>query len=103
MCIYNNYFLYFNISFLGIIDIINIQKIKCNDKNNIEHIILSERNDGKTWEKALKDRAILVDKLSEFDDDLAHHIISCESLDAISKGHIVRAVRSATCSHVSKL
>lgn len=62
---------------------------------------LSEANDGRVWEETLKNRAVLVDKLTEYNDALANQVIASESLDAVPVGHIVSAVKSATCSHVS--
>lgn len=95
--------LFFVIFFLGIIDIINLKKISYNKNNTVEHVALTEGNDGKNWEQALKARAVLVDKLSEHSDDLAHHIITAESLDGISPALIANAIRSATLSHVSHI
>lgn len=88
--------------FLGIIDVINFKKLVYNSKSGVvEYVSLSEANDGRLWEQTLEDRAVLVDKLSEYHDGLAHHIISSESLDAVPPEHIVNAVKAATCSHVS--
>lgn len=88
--------------FKGIIDIINLKKLVYNSKSNqVDYAALSEANDGRVWEETLKNRATLVDKLTEYNDTLANQVIASESLDAVPAEHIVSAVKTATCSHVS--
>jgi len=52
------------------------------------------------WEKAVKERTILIDKLADLDDELASLILERNSLEKIESQELKKAIRRACLSHV---
>lgn len=71
------------------------------EKCSVQRTILSEDVDGDVWKTARSEREKLVDKLTNYSDDLANNVISSSSLD-IQPQEIIRAIKIATLSHVGK-
>lgn len=85
----------------GIIDVLCLEKITFDKKNqgfNFIRTKLNENEDKDLWNIANKKREILIDKLSNLDDKLANIIIEEESLDKISTQTIIESLRRITLS-----
>ncbi|XP_012255171.2 ribosome-releasing factor 2, mitochondrial [Athalia rosae] len=85
----------------GIIDVLTLQLLEFDKQasgRKFERCDLTESKNGALWEKAMKARRQLTDKLSELDDKLAEFIIEQESLDNISAQTLVDAIRRSTIS-----
>lgn len=61
---------------------------------------LTEEKYPKYWNGAKNARAKLVDKLTEFDDELANNVIKLNSLDDIPTTDIIKALRNVTKKQV---
>ena len=61
---------------------------------------MNETSDLIMWEKAVKERTILIDKLSDLDDELASLILERNSLEKIETQELKKAIRRACLSHV---
>lgn len=66
----------------------------------VEQSVLTEKTDGSAWEIAMKARSKLIDRLSEFNDDLANTIISADSLENVETADVAKALRQVTIQHV---
>ncbi|XP_011504671.1 PREDICTED: ribosome-releasing factor 2, mitochondrial [Ceratosolen solmsi marchali] len=85
--------------FAGIIDLITLEKYVFDSKTQgktITKLHLSENQNPDLLQKALEKRRNLIDKLSDFDNNLANIIIEQESLDNISSQILVDSLRKAT-------
>lgn len=76
-----------------------MEKLKW-DKHNIVKVDLEENVDGTLWEKANECRLNIIDKASEFNDELANSIISLDSLDKIKTTDVVKAIREIVLKQV---
>lgn len=89
-----------NSKFIGIIDLVSMEKLSWNEsKNTIANKILSEK-DGAVWEQAMKKRLELVDKLSDVNDKLAEKILALDSLEKVPLEDLVPAIRLTTLEQV---
>lgn len=70
------------------------------DKGTAERTSLTEKNDGETWEIAMTARTKLIDKISEYNDELANTVISENSLENIATSDIVKALKEVTAQQV---
>ena len=61
---------------------------------------MNETSDLIMWEKAVKERTILIDKLADLDDELASLILERNSLEKIESQELKKAIRRACLSHV---
>lgn len=61
---------------------------------------LNETSDLIIWEKAVKKRTSLIDKLADLDDELANLILERDSLEKIDSLELKKAIRRACLSHV---
>ena len=61
---------------------------------------MNETSDLIMWEKAVKERTILIDKLADLDDELASLILERNSLEKIETQELKKAIRRACLSHV---
>lgn len=87
----------------GVIDLISLDKMIFDAKSNkIHQTPLTEKTDGNVWERACLERVNLVDKLSEYSDDLADKIVSTNSLNNINSADIIQALRVVTVEQVSR-
>ncbi|XP_018351434.1 PREDICTED: ribosome-releasing factor 2, mitochondrial [Trachymyrmex septentrionalis] len=83
----------------GIIDIITMEKLIFDKKNQGMHLIktkIAESEDARLWNIASEQRRLLTDKLSGLDDKLADIIIEQESLDNIQPQMLVDSLRRVT-------
>ncbi|XP_049820193.1 ribosome-releasing factor 2, mitochondrial isoform X2 [Aethina tumida] len=88
-----------NNKLLGIVDILSLNFIKY-EKETFSRIELTEKENCKLWTEAVEARCNLIDKLTNFNDDLAYLVISNDSLENISTDAIVGALRKSTLDGV---
>lgn len=81
-------------------DILSLNFIKY-EKETFSRIELTEKENCKLWTEAVEARCNLIDKLTNFNDDLAYLVISNDSLENISTDAIVGALRKSTLDGVS--
>lgn len=85
----------------GLVDILSMNKtLWVRNDGKIQESILTEKNDGSAWEIAMKARSNLIDKLSEFNDDLANTIINKDSLENVETTVVAKALRQVTMQQV---
>lgn len=70
-----------------------------NDKQ-VKKTSLTEDQYPKYWTEAKKARVTLIDKLTDYCDDLADLVISSESLENIATDNIVKALTAVTNNQV---
>ncbi|KAK5647699.1 hypothetical protein RI129_002591 [Pyrocoelia pectoralis] len=81
--------------FVGLIDILTLEKlIPLNDK--LTRTLLTEQDDLSNWTAAKNARSILVDKVTDLDDDLANLVINADSIDNIQTSDIANALWKIT-------
>ncbi|XP_066586928.1 ribosome-releasing factor 2, mitochondrial [Prorops nasuta] len=88
-----------NGNLIGILDLVFLEIIQFDSKSQGANIIrskLDENKSSKLWEKALKKRCALVDKLSSIDDTLAEIIIQEESLENIGSNILIDSLQRVT-------
>lgn len=64
---------------------------------------LNENSFPEIWEKAVKKRAHLIDKLADLDDELAGLILERNSMEKIDAQELKQALRRATIARVYEL
>ncbi|KAF5293265.1 hypothetical protein FQR65_LT11005 [Abscondita terminalis] len=84
-----------NNKFVGIADVIALEKI-IPSKNNLVKVLLTEKGDLKTWTAAKRARDLLIDRLTEFNDDFANIVINNDSLENVSAVDIIKVLRKLT-------
>ncbi|CAB0044165.1 unnamed protein product [Trichogramma brassicae] len=85
----------------GVIDVVNLEKIIFNKKNQGRTILktkLCSDNDNQFLTEAIEQRNTLTDKLSGIDDELANIVIEQDSLEKVSSQNIVDSLRRVTIS-----
>ncbi|XP_028137204.1 ribosome-releasing factor 2, mitochondrial [Diabrotica virgifera virgifera] len=87
----------------GIIDILTMELITygTEDIKLLEKVQLTEKNFPKHFEEAKLARSKLVDKLCNYDDNLADQVLVSESLDNIPTTDIVKSLRTVTKSQTA--
>nr|XP_023028395.1 ribosome-releasing factor 2, mitochondrial [Leptinotarsa decemlineata] len=87
----------------GIIDVLTMELLNygsAKDKR-VNKIPLTEKQHCKYWNDASLARSQLIEKLTDFDDELANQVISCESLDCISTPDLIKSLKSVTRNQVA--
>ncbi|XP_013135798.1 PREDICTED: ribosome-releasing factor 2, mitochondrial [Papilio polytes] len=83
---------------IGLIDLVTCEEIVWTQGRGQNYIRrkLTEKEDGKNWEKIMNSHRQLIDTLSSLDDQLAETIIQQDSLDNIEIPQINEAIRRCT-------
>lgn len=85
----------------GLVDILSMSKTTwIRSDGKIHQSILTEKDDGTAWEIAMKARTNLIDKLTEYSDNLANTVISANSLENVQTADVAKALREVTLQHV---
>lgn len=87
--------------FQGLVDIVDMVKCewdltKSPDGRNFSVKPLTEKDDGKIWEYAMKERANLIGQLSNTDGRIADEVLLVDSLDRIKPELVREGLRNAT-------
>lgn len=78
---------------IGLVDLLTLEKNIWDATSKVTCESLSEKSDGALWTLANEARLKIIDKVSEYDDDLANKIIESESLSAVNTVDIVKGIR----------
>ncbi|KAK4885063.1 hypothetical protein RN001_001334 [Aquatica leii] len=81
--------------FVGMIDVLTLEKL-VPTKDSLSKILLTEKEDPQYWNVAKNARNVLVDRLTEYNDDFANMVISNDSLDTVSTVEIIKVLRKTT-------
>ncbi|XP_061173886.1 ribosome-releasing factor 2, mitochondrial-like [Saccostrea echinata] len=87
--------------FKGLVDIVDMVKYewdlaKSTDGRKFSVIPLTEKEDGKFWEYAVKERTNLIGRLSDTDEKIADEVLLETSMDKIKPELVRKALRNAT-------
>jgi elongation factor G len=87
--------------FKGLVDIVDMVKhewdlVKSPDGRKFSILPLTEKDDGKVWEYAVRERTNLIGQLSDTDEKIADEVLLAKSMDEIKAEHVKRALRHAT-------
>lgn len=87
---------------LGIIDILSMEMLNYGTatEKQVKKTPLTEDHYPKYWTEAKNARVTLIDKLTNYCDDLANIVISSESLENIATVDIVKALSLVTLNQV---
>ncbi|CAH1117493.1 unnamed protein product [Phaedon cochleariae] len=87
-----------NKQLIGIIDVLTLELLKYGTVKEklVTKIPLNEQNHPKYWNDAKLIRSQIIDKLTDYDDELANTVIESESLEEITTKDIVRSIRTVT-------
>lgn len=87
--------------FKGLVDIVDMVKYewdlaKSPDGRKFSILPLTEKDDGKFWEYAVKERTNLIGQLSDTDEKIADEVLLAKSMDEIKAEDVKKALRHAT-------
>uniref|UniRef100_A0A1Y1MZ57 Tr-type G domain-containing protein n=1 Tax=Photinus pyralis TaxID=7054 RepID=A0A1Y1MZ57_PHOPY len=84
-----------NGKFVGLIDILTLEKL-VPSKEKLTRTLLIEQEDLRNWTAAKNARSVLVDRLTDLDDNFANLVISADSIDHIQTTEISKTLWKIT-------